>query len=115
MLAPQTGRELERRTCVEDDACVVAACRGPQGSLLADTDAVDLAGVAADLTDGVAAVGGNAMAELLFAVSDRDDARAVPIPGQVVDPPGDDRILPPSRPTALRCAIPYPDRARAVS
>ena len=46
-----------------------------------------------DLANGVATVGGDAMAEALLPVADGDDALRIPVPGDIVDPTRDDPIL----------------------
>ena len=73
MLAPQTRIELERSAMVESQARIIRCGRSPQRALLPNRDAVDLGGLAADLANGIAAVGRDAVAEALFAVADCDD------------------------------------------
>ncbi len=78
---------------VEYYAGIVGACCCADRSLLANGDAIDLGGVTSNLAYGIAAIGRDAMSKALFAITDRNNALRVAVPGNVVDATGNNVIF----------------------
>ena len=112
VLALEHGVELEWRAVVENQARIVAARGGAERPLLPQRHGIDGRLVAGDLADAVAAVPGEAVAEALLAVADRDEALPVAVPREVVHAPHDLEL---ALGGTLADAVPHPHRARRVA
>lgn len=112
-MVPQAGVEFKRSPVVKHQAGIVTPRGRPKQPLLPDRHAIDQRAMAGDLAHGIARVGRDAVPELLFAFSHRDDPRRITVPCQVVDPAPDHMVFPFRR--AFSHAVPYPHRAGRVS
>lgn len=87
---------------IEDEVFVISRCRGSEGSLLSDTDGVDLCRMTTDLSNRVSGVCGETVPISLLPVTDGNDALAVSIPSEVVNPAGDDGVFSLSKAGSIR-------------
>jgi len=93
MLSSDACCEFERWSRVKGQTRVIRSSRCSHRPLWFDGNTVDLGTLSRDLANTVAAVPCDTMAEPLPAISNSDDALAVTVPGNVVDPSGDDLVL----------------------
>lgn len=78
---------------IEHQTRIVTSSCCTQRSLLTYGDTIDLRAVTRDFTNGITAVGCDAVAETLFAVANRDYTLGVAIPGYIVDTTSDDMVF----------------------
>ena len=113
-LMPLQARiELERHSVVKHRTGIVTRRRRPQRSLLPYAHAIDLRCMPAYGPHAIARICGYAMPEFLLPVTYGDDALAVAVPAQVVDPTAYDGEF--TLGGAGAGAVPYSDGAGHVT
>jgi hypothetical protein len=107
--------KFERSTVIEDEILVVTCSGSTEGSLLADAYGIDLSRMAANLTDGIAGVGSNAVTISLFAITNSNDSLTVSVPCYVADSAWNNGIFALGGAWAIRGAIPDSNYAWSIT